>query len=273
MINKIIDIFVFDSLRFIDPLYDKRLVFLPFPLETRTLKVSAVCSIRIQTRRYYICARHTRVILYAFSVFLERQMGIGHHHLHRVAPSTSKRIFLSVHRAISRFRATLYPRAGLNKKEGERKKRDNIYIEKRKRDTIERRSANNGWSLFHLSWPGRLGRNRRDTSPRVHPLETDLSWLVFASAIPPCVHHVDKPRLSGRDNLRDNLARLLARAIRFCVDHHREIVRIFWTGKPSSCSRLIARWWGQEDVAPGLGVVHGSTRGSEQAHPLTGAFP
>lgn len=51
-------------------------------------------------------------------------------------------------------------------REDERRKKD------RKRHA--RCSGNNGRSLFHITG-SRLGRNRRDTLPRVHPLETNLS--------------------------------------------------------------------------------------------------
>lgn len=199
-------------------------------------------------------------------------MGIGHH------PPTPCRLFADIEADISvrlsrRFRVFrerhFISRMGLlNKKEEKKKTRDDIYIEK-EREIRSIRSENNGWSLFHLSWPLVSAGIEETLCRRFTHLETDLSWLVFASAIPPCVYHVDKPRLSGRRTIFATISvRSFARAIRLCVslcvDHHqREIIRIFWTGKPSSSPRLIARWWGQEDVAPGLGVVHGSTRGSE----------
>lgn len=119
--------FSFDSSRFIDPLYDKRLVFLPFPLETRTLKVSAVYSIRIQTRRSYICARHTRAILLYEYMSRSASSSRGKWESAITTYTMSLRRLRSGYFcpsiAISRFRATLYPRADLNKKEGERKNR------------------------------------------------------------------------------------------------------------------------------------------------------
>lgn len=58
--------------------------------------------------------------------------------------------------------------------ETERDSNERKKEKERERQRDDRRSGNNGRSLFHITG-SRLGRNRRDTLPRVHPLETDLS--------------------------------------------------------------------------------------------------
>lgn len=104
---------------------------------------------------------------------------LHHDHCDLLPPFTFVSRTLCTHRAI---------RTGMNKG----KERLNDTEKKgREREIRSTLGNNNGWSSFHLNgW--RLGRNRRDTSPRVHPLETDLSWLVFASVIPPRTHLVSR---------------------------------------------------------------------------------
>ena len=128
--------------------------------------------------------------------------------------------------------------------------------------------------LFYFN-ESRLSRNRRDISPRVHPLETDLSWLVFASAIPPRTHLIGPTWPQGFPIVSSYVTIVHVREIWFCVSdpgdvtcRYHEIIWIFWRGNQVA-PRFDCQMVGQEDVASGLGVVHGSTRRSEQYSPTS----